>query len=102
MVQSAKGLQIDIILIHEDDIGRGECSFSLFFKQTPQVLIDPPHELFRENGDYIVFDTRVSQSEYVYCMHKIIDRIFDSDSWDEDCAGSSKVIVLPFFVDCSN
>ena len=79
VVQSAKGLKIDIILIHEDDIGSGGCPFSLFFKQAPQVLIEPPHELFQEMAIPLY-----STLEYRrVSMRKIIDRIFDSDLSDE-------------------
>ena len=79
VVQSAKGLKINIILIHEDDNGSGGCPFSLFFKQAPQVLIEPPHVLFQEMAIPLY-----STLEYRrVSMRKIIDRIFDSDLSDE-------------------
>ena len=79
VVQSAKDLNIDIILIHEDDIGNGGCPFSLFFKQAPQSLIDPPHELFQEMAISLYSTTEYRRVS----MRKIIDRIFYGDSSDE-------------------
>lgn len=48
ILQYAKDLKIHIVLIHEQDNSKGGCSFSLFFEQTPQDLIDPPNQLFKD------------------------------------------------------
>jgi hypothetical protein len=34
IVQAAKDLKIDIVLVHEQDSQEGGCEFSQFFKQT--------------------------------------------------------------------
>ena len=39
---------IKIVLVHEQDVAKGGCPFNLFFEQVPQVLIDPPYQIFNK------------------------------------------------------
>ena len=48
ILQSTKAMKIPIVLVHEQDNAKGGCPFETFFDQTPQDLIDPPYELFKE------------------------------------------------------
>ena len=71
IVQAAKDLKIDIVLVHEQDRQEGGCEFSQFFEQTPQVLIDNPYELYHEMATPLH-----TRSEYrIVSLRKIILRL---------------------------
>jgi len=44
----AKNKGIRIILVHEQDLDKGGCPFSLIIEKTSTELLDPPFKLFRE------------------------------------------------------
>lgn len=46
IVKRVKESGIKIVLAHEQKYGR--CSFSWFFKETPQELVDPPYNIYRD------------------------------------------------------
>jgi len=48
IVKMAKNKDICIILVHEQDVGKGGCPFSLIIEKTSTELLDPPFKLFRE------------------------------------------------------
>lgn len=48
VVKAAKEEGIDTILVHEQDIDRGSCPFSLIMENTPEELIYPPFNIFRD------------------------------------------------------
>ena len=48
VVKVAKQKGIDIILAHEQDIDKGGCPFSYFFKNTPEELIDYPFTIYKD------------------------------------------------------
>jgi hypothetical protein len=48
IVKMAKNKGISIILVHEQDIDKGGCPFSLIIEKTSTELLDPPFKLFRE------------------------------------------------------
>jgi hypothetical protein len=48
IVMMAKNEGICIILVHEQDIHKGGCPFSLIIEKTSTELLDPPFKLFRE------------------------------------------------------
>ena len=75
IVQAAKDLKIDIVLVHEQDSQEGGCEFSQFFKQTPQVLIDNPYELYHEMATPLH-----TRSEYrIVSLSKIVLRLGQVD-----------------------
>jgi hypothetical protein len=75
IVQAAKDLKIDIVLVHEQDRQEGGCEFSQFFEQTPQVLIDNPYELYHEMATPLH-----TRSEYrIVSLRKIILRLGQVD-----------------------
>jgi len=47
-VKAAKQKGISIILVHEQDIDKGGCPFSYFFKNTPAELIDSPFTIYKD------------------------------------------------------
>ncbi len=47
-VKLAKDLKIDVVMAHEKDASNSGCDFCLFFKQTPQELIESPYDLYNE------------------------------------------------------
>jgi hypothetical protein len=68
-----KDAGIDIMLVHEQDSERGWCKFSQFFEQTPQILVDPPYQLYNEMA--IPLHTR---SEYrIVSLRKIITKMVE-------------------------
>ena len=71
IVQSAMELKIDIILVHENDTTRGGCPFSQFFDQTPQYLIDPPFELYRD----LAIPLYTTPEYRAVSLRKIMDKI---------------------------
>jgi hypothetical protein len=48
IILAAKKMDIDIILVHEQEVENGGCNFNQFFRQVPQELIDPPYQLLKE------------------------------------------------------
>jgi len=48
IVKMAKNKGICVILVHEQDIDKGGCPFSLIIEKTSTELLDPPFKLFRE------------------------------------------------------
>ncbi len=48
VIECAKESKIHIILVHEQDPSEGGCAFDIFFDLTPQDLIDPPLELYKD------------------------------------------------------
>ena len=75
IVQAAKDLKIDIVLVHEQDRQEGGCEFSQFFEQTPQVLIDNPYELYHEMATPLH-----TRSEYrIVSLSKIVLRLGQVD-----------------------
>ena len=48
IVKRVKESGIRIVLAHEQVAEYGGCLFSWFFKETPQELIDPPYEIYRD------------------------------------------------------
>jgi len=48
IVKMAKNKGTSIILVHEQDIGKGGCPFSLVIEKTSTELLDPPFKIFRE------------------------------------------------------
>jgi len=48
IVKMANNKGIYIILVHEQDIDKGGCPFSLIIEKTSTELLDPPFKLFRE------------------------------------------------------
>jgi hypothetical protein len=48
IVKMSKNKGISIILVHEQDIDKGGCPFSLIIEKTSTELLDPPFKLFRE------------------------------------------------------
>ena len=71
IVQSAMELKIDIVLVHENDTTRGGCPFSQFFDQTPQYLIDPPFELYRD----LAIPMYTTPEYRAVSLRKIMDKI---------------------------
>jgi hypothetical protein len=70
-IMTAKDAGITIVLVHEQDSERDWCDFSHFFEQTPQILVDPPYELYGEMA--IPLYTR---NEYrIVSLRKIITRM---------------------------
>jgi hypothetical protein len=75
IVQAAIDLKIDIVLVHEQDSQEGGCEFSQFFKQTPQVLIDNPYDLYHEMATPLH-----TRSEYrIVSLRKIVLRLGQVD-----------------------
>ena len=76
VLQAAIDMKIDIILVHEQDWDKGGCPFSLFLKQTPQDLIDPPYEIFKQ-----IAIPLYSRPEYrQVSMRQILDKILATKS----------------------
>jgi hypothetical protein len=48
VIQSCIDSGISIVLVNEMDSSKGGCDFGEFFKQTPQELINPPNNLYRD------------------------------------------------------
>jgi len=48
IVKMAKNKGIYIILVHEQDVDKGGCPFSLIIEKTSTEMLDPPFKLFRE------------------------------------------------------
>jgi hypothetical protein len=71
IIQAAKDMEIDIVLVLEQDRKKGGCEFTHFFKVTPQILIDRPYELYRE-----IAIPLYTTSEYrIVSLHQIIRRM---------------------------
>ena len=48
IVKMAKNKGTSIILVHEQDIDKGGCPFSLIIEKTSTEMLDPPIKIFRE------------------------------------------------------
>ena len=46
LLQEAMDLKLPLALVHEQDTSKGGCAFSLFFSQTPAVLLEKEYKLY--------------------------------------------------------
>ena len=48
VIKAAKKEGIDFILVHEHDTDKGSCPFGLIIENTPDELLYPPFNIFRD------------------------------------------------------
>jgi hypothetical protein len=61
--------EISIVLVHEKDMAKGGCDFGDFFAKTPEELIRPPNNLFRDIAIplYSIEEYRIISLRQILC-----------------------------------